>query len=196
MPAPIVTAAVVTALLKGLGHVFGQKGKKKREAEQRRATVATKTTRQKMAEDARRSRVRAGASLLGGVPATTAGGAVNTNVGLDPALVADLEKERTYDFESTEPKAGVGATWDFLDGLFGDAGDVVTRAYGTDPVAAAAAPRGGVLPGSPSSPLTPPGGITRTPWVDDALSIEDLLKLGDKTRVRGNPNALDDEGIM
>lgn len=178
MPAPIVTAAVVTALLKGLGHVFGQKGKKKREAEQRRATVATKTTRQKMAEDARRARVRAGASLLGGVPQTTAGGAVNTNVGLDPALVADLEKERTYDWGAGIPDESKGATWEFLGGLFDDAGDVPTYAYGTDPVAAAAAPRGSIPPGSPSSLLTPPGGITRTPWVDDALSIDDLLKLG------------------
>lgn len=184
--APAIAAAAAAAFLKGIGALFGSKGRKKKEQAQRQATVSALTTRQKQQEDRRRSNVRLGSSLLNTVPETTAGGGIRTNVGIDPAVVADLEKERTYDFESMVPQAGAGSTYDFLSGLFGGAGDVAVRAFG-GPAAAPAAVSGMIPSGAPSSPMTPPGGLTRTPWdvnagQPHALSIEDLLALsrGDK----------------
>lgn len=181
MPAPIVAAATV-AFLKGLSALMNKKAKSKQGKEQNRANTEALNLAQKRSEDSRRARVRAGASLLGGVPSTTAGGAVNTNVGLDPGLVADLEKERTYDYGKTMPDSDKGATYEFLAGLLGGAGDVTTTAFGK-PGPVPSPTSGTIRPGSPNSLLTPPGGITRTPWVDapvdqpETLTYEDLMAL-------------------
>lgn len=201
MPAPVVVAAGVTAFLKGLSALMKHKAAQKRAKEMKRANVAALTTAQKRIEDQRRAKVRTGAALLNSVPATTAGGAVKTNVGIDPSIVADLEKERTYDFESGLPDQSKGATYDFLAGLFGDAEETTTRAFG------APAPGGTTRSNSstgPSSLLTPPGGITRTPFVPapieqpEQLTYEDLMRLlrGDGFPDRNRPRgiALGDDG--
>lgn len=129
MPLPILAVAAGALAAKAASKYFGGKAKKKQEAESNRANTAALNLQQKQQEDARRSRVELGSSLLNGVPSTTAGGAVNTNVGLDPALVEKLMLERKYDFGSTMRKPGTGAGSAFLSGLFGDIGDFATS-YG------------------------------------------------------------------
>lgn len=129
MPLPILAVAAGALAAKAASRYFGGKAKKKQEAESNRANTAALDIRQKQGEDERRSRVRLGTSLLNGVPSTTAGGAVNTNVGLDPELVNQLMLERKYDFGSAMQKPGTGAGSAFLSGLFGDVGDFATS-YG------------------------------------------------------------------
>jgi len=116
-------------LFKGLGALFGHKSKSKANDEQRRAQIAALTLAQKQREDARRARLELGSSILNRVPATTAGGRVNTNVALDPELVKKLGMERTYDFGSAVPNENAGASSAFLSGLFGGAGDLATSMY-------------------------------------------------------------------
>lgn len=135
------------ALLGSLGlklgsKIFGGRSERKKHEERNRATAAGLTLQQKQREDARRARLALAQGLLGGVPGTTGGG-VRTNVGLDPALVAQLGQERTYDFAGTMPKS-VGGTDAFLSGLFGGAADVVPYMFGGN----AAAAGGTEVPGS------------------------------------------------
>lgn len=175
MPVPIAAAAAV-AFLKGLQAFLGKKSKDKKAKEQNRASTAALTLTQKQREDQRRARLRAANSLLGGVPATTAGGGVNTNVGLDPALVADLDKERTYDFGSALPDSGTGSTYDFLSGLFGELGDTATRAFGSR-TRKPANDEFELRPTGLAPNLAPPGGITRTPFASQAPGTIDINAL-------------------
>lgn len=120
---PVTTAALISLGAKGLSKLFGGRSDKKKQEEQNRSTAAGLTIQQKQREDARRARLAMAQGLLGGVPATTAGGGVNTNVGLDPALVEKLMAERTYDFAGAMPRS-TGGVDAFLSGLFGGAADV------------------------------------------------------------------------
>jgi hypothetical protein len=123
MPLPLLAIAAGALAAKAASKIAKKKAQSNANKEQKRATTAQLTIGQKQREDARRARLDAGSSLLGGVPKTTAGGGVNTNVGLDPELVKRLGVERTYDFGSALPDANKGATWALLSGLFGDVGD-------------------------------------------------------------------------
>jgi hypothetical protein len=165
MPDPATIALLASLGFKGLSSLFGGRSRRKKEDESRRATTAGLTLAQKQREDARRARLALASGLLGGVPATTAGGGVRTNVGLDPALLARLDQERTYDFGSTLPRS-VGGIDAFLEGLLGGAADVVPRMI--DPEANAAAGGEGAS-GSPSAG----GGFLPRPTV----TIDDLQRL-------------------
>lgn len=160
--------------VKGASKLFGHKSKTKANDEQRRAATAALNTRQKMTEDKRIGRLKLGASMLGSVPKTTAGGGVNTNLDIDPAILAQLGAERTYDFGSTVPNMNEGATWAFLSGLAGDVGDFgvdyAASRLGGDPESRlnAAAGAQGPLAGGP--------GLAATPTV----SWEDLMNASDE----------------
>ena len=147
MPIPALAVAGGSLLFKGLSSFFGHKSKTKANKEQRRAQIAALTLQQKQREDARRARVDAASSLLGRVPATTAGGGVNTNVALDPELVKRLSTERTYDFSSAVPDENVGAGSAFLSGLFGGVGDLGAYLYDQQHAGAEGAGGGGQLQG-------------------------------------------------
>lgn len=132
----VIPAAAFLAAKIGKSY-FNSRSKKKANTEQKRADVSALTTQQKQGEDSRRARVQAAGSLLNGVPSTTAGGGVNTNVGLDPALLASLGAERTYDFASGIPDRNKGAGSALIAGLFGDVGDTIATAYGGGAMGAA-----------------------------------------------------------
>lgn len=144
---PLTAAAIASGVLKLGGKIFGGISAKKKLNEQNRAATASMTLAQKRAEDQRRARLALANGLLSGVPATTAGGGVNTNVGLDPALFAQLDRERTYDFGSTLPKHA-GGVYGFLGGLFEGAADIAP--YMMSGGANAAARGGNAVPGTPS----------------------------------------------
>src|SRR5687767_5398160 len=125
MPLPAAAVAAAISLgLKGLGGRCGRKGQTAANNDQRQSTINALTLQQKQREDARRRRVNLGASVLGRIPSTTAGGRVNTNVALDPEMVSQLATERTYDFAGAVPNANAGSGSAFLSGLFGGAADV------------------------------------------------------------------------
>jgi type II secretory pathway pseudopilin PulG len=128
MPAWVIPAAILAA--KAAKSYFGNKAKKKQNTNQRNAAVAGLTFQQKQREDARRARLKLGGSMMNSIPATTAGGSVNTNMGIDPALLEQLGIERTYDFGSAVPDYNAGAGSAFLSGLFGDVGDTLGYMYG------------------------------------------------------------------
>lgn len=128
MGAFLIPAGILAA--KAAKSYFGHKAKKKQNNAQRSAATAQLTIGQKQREDARRAKVSLGGSILGNVPKTTAGGAVNTGVAIDPELLKQLGVERTYDFQSAIPDGNAGAGSAFLSGLFGDVGDTLAGAYG------------------------------------------------------------------
>lgn len=128
MGAFLIPAGILAA--KAAKSYFGHKAKKKQNNAQRSATTAQLTIGQKQREDARRAKVSLGGSILGNVPKTTAGGAVNTGVAIDPELLKQLGVERTYDFQSAVPDNNAGSGSAFLSGLFGDVGDTLAGAYG------------------------------------------------------------------
>lgn len=170
MPVPLLVAAGLAALGKGIGSVFSNKAKNKRAQEAYRATVAQRQLDQKKAEDKRIAALDTTASLLGRTPATTAGGNVHTNVALDPALVASLRQPREYDEASAVPKP-VGGTYDLLAGLFDTAGD--TAAYlPTGPAAASKGVGSLLAPGANVAPQNPDW-ITPKP----ITTLDDLLAL-------------------
>lgn len=150
-----------------LSAIFKNRSSNKRNNEQRRATTAQLTLAQKQREDARRARFQYGASLLEGVPGTTAGGRVNTNVALDPELVRSIGAERTYDFAGAVPNQNAGAGSAFaaglIDNIFSSADE--TAAY--------------MAPGAAGAPSVP-GGVP-------GLSIDQLLNLR-------NGNTTEDDG--
>lgn len=141
---PVILAAATLAA-KGASSIFGNKAKRKQEQENKRAATEQANTRQKMMEDERRNRVRIAQQLLGGVPQTTAGGGVNTNVGMDPSFWDEQMKERTYDFGKGVPESK-GGTQAFLAGLFGGIGETIPAMY--NPAGGA----GGMGGGMPSKP--------------------------------------------
>lgn len=124
----LIPAAILAA--KGISALEKKKAQSKQNDSQRNATIASLTLRQKQSEDARIARLKLGADMLGRVPKTTAGGGVNTNVGIDPELLKQLEIARTYDFGSTVPDGNAGSTDAFLSGLFGSAGDALAGVKG------------------------------------------------------------------
>lgn len=163
---PATITLLASLGVKGLSALFGNRAKGKQEAENRRAATSGLNIGQKQREDARRARLALANGLLGGVPGTTAGGGVNTNVGLDPALFERLNQERTYDFGSTMPqsKGGIDA---FLSGLFGGAADVIPRIDG-----GATSHSGNGMP-TPSQPM-PQQGVP-------AIDLDELRALGKTT---------------
>lgn len=163
MALPLAGLLAASLAAKGIGGLFGNRSKKKKAAESKRATTAGLNIQQKRSEDARRARLQLGASLLGGVPRTTAGGGVNTNVGLDPELVKQLGVERTYDFGSAVPDESAGGGSAFLSGLFGGIGDTIPYMTEGGREAMSGMGAGG------------PGGVN-TNSVNSGLSIEDLMK--------------------
>lgn len=171
---PATIAFIASLGIKGLGSLFGHKAAKKKAANTRAATISGLNIQQKQKEDARRARLQLGSSILGRVPKTTAGGGVNTNVGLDPELVKALGVERTYDFGSAVPDESAGGGSAFLSGLFGGIGDtipyLVGGRQGGSQAAAAAGPINGVDLGGG------PGGVNTTS-VNSGLSFDDLMKL-------------------
>ncbi len=120
-------------LLTGLfGGLFGGKGKEEQAANQRAAQIASLNLKQKMAEDQRLANVGIGSSILKGLGAGTGhyGGRVDmSNFALDPALVAKLSKERTYDFSKAVPDqmagAGSSALGDFFSSIPSTAASLV-----------------------------------------------------------------------
>lgn len=126
---PWIVAGGILAAKAGQAYFSGRSKKKKAE-EQKKAATAQLTVGQQQREDVRRGRLELGASMLSRVPKTTAGGGVNTNVALDPDLVAKLGVERKYDFASTVPDQAAGNGSEFVSGLFGGAGDALAGAYG------------------------------------------------------------------
>lgn len=174
MPIPLAAAAAIAALGKGVGSILKSKGQNKKNQEAYRSTVAAKNLAQKQVEDKRIGNLSLANSLLSRVPKTTAGGAVNTNVALDPALVAQLSKPREYDYASATPKP-VGGTYDLLAGLFDTAGDVATYLpTGKPPVSAGVGGATRLAPTAPIEPMNPD-------WMKPKplLSIQDLLALQD-----------------
>jgi type II secretory pathway pseudopilin PulG len=166
---------------------FGNKAKKKQNDEQRKAEVSALTLQQKQREDARRARVAAAGSLLNGVPSTTAGGGVNTGVGLDPALLAQLGLERTYDFGSAVPDRNKGAGSAMLAGLFGDVGDTLGSMYGGK-MGGGGAPAGATYnateawntPGAAyhgGMPQSAPLSMVGSGGEGSGMTMEDLMKL-------------------
>lgn len=151
--------------LKAVSSFFGNKSKKKQEKANKKAAVNAANIQQKRGEDQRRGRLAVGQSLLNGVPQQTGGG-VRTNVAMDPALFANLDRERTYDFGSAIPES-TGGVEAFLSGLAGDAADFLPAAYSA-----------GALGGAPEQQAqmgamgTAPGAGT-----SGALTIDDLLRL-------------------
>jgi len=98
MAVPLLVAGLAA---KAIGSFLKGRSQKKKAKEQmaasereRKSTVAGLSLQQTMGEDKRRARLALAQSLLGGVAGTTAGGRVNTNVALDPALLAQLGVER------------------------------------------------------------------------------------------------------
>lgn len=125
MPLPIAAIALGSLALKGLGGLFGRRAANKRNANQRSAQIAGLNIGQRQREDTRRGRLSLGNSVLGRVPGSTAGGRVNTGVSLDPEVVANLSRERTYDFASAVPDESAGSGSAFAAGLFNSAADTV-----------------------------------------------------------------------
>lgn len=153
--------------------LYGDKAGQKKGQESRRAAIEQANLRQRMSEDQRRRRLQLGNSLLSGVPAQTGGG-VNTNVGIDPAIFAELNRERTgtapgakevargtYDFGAAMPDPEAGASDAFLSGLFGTVSDIGLRA-----LAPGAGGAGDAAPETGADPSAMGG-----------LSIADLMKL-------------------
>lgn len=147
---------------KGTQAYLSSRSKKKQAKEGKRSTTAALQLQHKQREDARRARLQTAASMLNGVPSTTAGGGVNTNVGLDPELLRQLNVERQYDFESAVPDETQGSTDAFLSGLFGGAGDVAGY-YGAQQGGGFGGAAGAMTQGSGQGA----GGLT----------FEDLMKL-------------------
>lgn len=168
-----VTLAAIFAGLKGLGGLFGSRSRNAQYDANRDATIASLTLRQKMSEDQRRARLALAMGLLGGVPETTAGGGVRTNLDLDPALIADLDKERTYDFGAAVPERAGGLDA-FLSGLFGTAGDTV-GAMKPSPSAAPTVPTGAAASPTGASPFDDPTFNLPNPTVtfDDLDDFDD-----------------------
>ena len=109
-----------------LGGLFGHKAKQKQAAEQRRAQIAQGELANNMSEDKRLARLNLGSSILGNLkPGAAYGGHVNFNTAIDPALLAQLQQRRKYDFASATPDANVGSGSDFLGGLFGGLGGLL-----------------------------------------------------------------------
>ena len=134
MPIPL---AVPLALGIGskIASFFGGRGKakaqKKAAESQRLAQIRRMELGQKGSADTRRSRLSLAQALLGGMPGTTAGGHVQTNVALDPEILRQLGIERKYDFSEAvgseaDPGAGAGAS--FVGGLLGDLGSAASTA--------------------------------------------------------------------
>src|SRR4051812_25078332 len=138
---------VVALAAKAGQSYFGNKAKKKQAESNRNANIAQLTIGQKQREDSRRAHLALADSMLNRIPKTTAGGGVNTNVGLDPELVKQLGVERTYDFASAVPDGAAGSGSAFLSGLFGGVADTVPYGVG-----------GGSSGGG--------GGGETAPWVD------------------------------
>lgn len=186
----VIPAAAILAAKVGKAY-FGNKAKKKANVEQKRADVSALETQQKKGEDARRARVQAAGSLLNGVPKTTAGGGVNTGVGLDPELLASLGVERKYDYASGIADRNKGAGSAFVSGLFGDVGDTVASMYGPGAMAMNGA-GGGAGTYNATEAWNQPGGAyhggmpTSVPLHStgdgSGLSLEDLQKLIDSKR--------------
>jgi hypothetical protein len=171
MPFPAIPVAAASLFLKGLSAFAGGKAKKKQQADQNRARTAGLNIQQKQSEDSRRARLDAANSILGRVPATTAGGGVRTGVALDPALVNRLSQERTYDFGSAMPTPGTGAGWEFLSGLAGGAGDTVAGLNDPGQGLIQRDVPEGVVGGSVGDPTT--------------ITLEDLMKLFGKPPTEG-----------
>lgn len=162
MPSPLAIAGIGLGA-KALSSLLGGRSKKKQEKSNKQAATNAANIQQKQREDQRRARLQLGNSLLGGVPQTTGGG-VRTNVALDPAVFADLNRERTYDFGSAIPESA-GGVEAFLSGLFGDVADFIphaTAAGAFGPEAQAAGQQGSFLPGN---------------MQNGAITIEQLLEL-------------------
>src|SRR5688500_18518885 len=125
-----------------LAAIFGRSARNKQNDDQRKAAINALTLQQKQREDARRGRIDFGASVLGQIPRTTAGGRVNTNVALNPEMVARLAAERTYDFAGAVPNENAGSGSAFLAGLIENLGNSAdeTAAYMSSPAAAASVP--------------------------------------------------------
>lgn len=182
----IIPAAILAA--KAGKAYFGNKAKHKANDEEKRAATAALNTQQKQREDARRGRLKLGASMLSSVPKTTAGGGVSTNLDIDPAILDALGAERTYDFGATITDRNKGAGSAFLSGLFGDVGDTLTSAYthglgGDDGVTAPwqDVSRTGANPWA-NGTASLPGGLSSAPlnMVGDggpAIDWEDLYRL-------------------
>jgi hypothetical protein len=130
MPLPLLAIGAGLLAAKAGQAYFGNKSKKKKAEDQKKSTTNALTIQQKRSEDARRARLQLGASMMNSVPKTTAGGGVNTNTGIDPELLAQLNIERQYDFGSAVPDGAAGNGSAFVSGLFGAAGDTITGMYG------------------------------------------------------------------
>lgn len=122
----LIPAAMLVA--KGIQAVEKKKSASKQFNAKRDAEIASLNLRQKQNEDTRIGRLKLGASMMGNVPATTAGGGVQTHAGLDPELIKQLEIEKKYNYDQTVP-TDAGAFDAFVAGLAGNASDVLSR-YG------------------------------------------------------------------
>lgn len=163
--------ALGTGLAGLLSGLFKKKSKDAQAKEQRRSMIASLNLRQKQQEDSRLGRLQLAQSILSHIPAQSAGGRVNTNVYLDPAVMERLGQERQYDFSSAVPDETKGGAWGFLSGLFGDVGNTLPYMAGGGRPGGMGVLQGVDVPTGATAPTAAgqPGG---------ALSIEDLLGLG------------------
>jgi hypothetical protein len=107
-----------------LGSLFKHKGQQKQASNQRNAQIAGLNLQQNMGEDKRLARLNLAQSILGGIKSQP-GSRVNYSGAIDPAVLAQLQQRRQYDFAPTvgDPNAGAGSG--LLGSLFGGAGDLM-----------------------------------------------------------------------
>lgn len=125
---PVTIAALVSLGAKGISALFGHRASNARNANQRSAQIAGLNLQQQRSEDSRRARLNLGAGMLNGVPGSTAGGRVNTNVALDPELLRTLGQERRYNFAAAVPNESAGSGSNVVAGLFNGVADTAPYA--------------------------------------------------------------------
>ena len=110
-----------------IGSLFGNKAKQKQAEEQCKAQIAGLNLQQNMGEDKRLARLNLAQSILGKINSNSPayGGRLNFNTAIDPAVLAQLQQRRSYDFAPTVADQNVGAGTGLLGGLFGGAGQLM-----------------------------------------------------------------------
>lgn len=130
-----------------IGGLFGHKSEQKQNEAQRQAAIAQLQLKNQMGEDSRLAGVNLGSSILGKIQSQP-GSRVNYSGAIDPAVLAELQKRREYDFSKAVPDTNAGGGYGLLSGLFGGAGDLLGEASMGNP--------------SASAPGSVPGGIAPT----------------------------------
>ena len=152
-----IPAAIIAGKL--IGGFLQNKGKAKQAKEQRRADIAGLNLKQTMGEDKRLGRLNLAQSILGNLkPGAAYGGRVNFNTAIDPAVLAELQKRRSYDFSKVVADQNVGGGTGLIGSLFSDAANAVGSAYGTGAIGGGAG--GGLvnsLYGAAGAPPSPYG---------------------------------------